>query len=298
GALRSNWMRWVRRPVKLAENRAEKIAGYLENVWGIEKKRISVHSRLDPAVPSSSETPEGRQENRRVELDISQDGMYQPIQLRAVEPTTEPREIPFTISSAVSSGAIDRWRVEIIGRDSTFGVISGNGVPPSEISWPLTQNDRERVLNQRDVHYRLSVYDSAGRAVSTPAQSLPLLLDTAVNIASSPNRPDNTADFLLVTFDFDRAELTRRGREELRSIFGRIGPNSRVTIVGYTDPIGNTEHNRTLATDRARRVASMMPAGTTVESRGAGPEEAPYSSTSPEGRFLSRTVRVVVTNPK
>jgi outer membrane protein OmpA-like peptidoglycan-associated protein len=71
-----------------------------------------------------------------------------------------------------------------------------------------------------------------------------------------------------------------------------------VSIVGYTDPVGEVERNRSLALARAQKVAAAMPKDAKVELRGAAPDEAPYSSTSPEGRFLSRTVRVVIRNPK
>jgi outer membrane protein OmpA-like peptidoglycan-associated protein len=71
-----------------------------------------------------------------------------------------------------------------------------------------------------------------------------------------------------------------------------------VNITGYTDQTGEQSRNIELATERANRVASLMPKGVPVESRGAAPSEAPYGSGSPEGRFLSRTVRVVVANPK
>lgn len=281
----------------LAATRAQQVADYLMNVWKIEKSRITVRSRIDPAVPSSSESPQGREENRRVELDFSDDDVYRPIQLRSVEPITEPPSIPFTVSTTRPDD-VARWEAKIVAGGATVETITGRGAPDGEIAWELENADRERVLSAGGASYSLTIYDKAGRSASTEAKRLPVRLDTTITVMSSADRPDNAAEFLLVTFDFDRAELTRRGRLELEAVLDRIGPASTVSIVGYTDPVGEVEHNKALALERARKVASSMPAGTKVEYRGASPDEAPYNSSSPEGRFLSRTVRVVVANPK
>ncbi|HVZ40976.1 MAG TPA: OmpA family protein [Candidatus Kapabacteria bacterium] len=281
----------------LAQRRAETVAKYLEDVWGIAPGRITVRSRLDPAVPSNPEYAEGRDENRRVELEFNDDAVYRPVQLRSVEPMTEPDSIPFRIS-ATSSSPVARWRAQITAEGMPLATLAGDGEPEGMAVWHLTDRDRERVLSTGTVSYGMRVYDSSGRSTATTPKAMPVRIDTTVSVARSATERDNSAEFLLVTFDFDRADLTRRGRLELNAILDRIGPDSRLSITGYTDQVGEGEHNRALALERARKVASFMPAGTPVQIRGAAPEEAPYSRNSPEGRFLSRTVRVVVTNPK
>ncbi|MBS1912579.1 MAG: OmpA family protein [Bacteroidetes bacterium] len=281
----------------LAQRRAETVATYLRDVWGIGPGRITVRSRLDPAVPSNQEYAEGRDENRRVELEFNDDAIYRPVQLRSVEPITEPDSIPFRIS-ATSTSRIARWRAQITTEGMPLASLAGDGEPEGTAVWHLTDRDRERVLSTGTVSYGMRVYDSSGHSAATTVKAMPVRIDTTVSVARSATERDNSAEFLLVTFDFDRADLTRRGRLELNAILDRIGPDSRLSITGYTDQVGEGEHNRALALERARKVASFMPTGTPVQVRGAAPEEAPYSRNSPEGRFLSRTVRVVVTNPK
>lgn len=282
---------------ELAQKRAEEVARFLQEQWGIDNKRLVIKSRIDPLLRSNSEYPEGREENRRVELEFSDDVIYYPIQLRSIEPITDPQQIPFTIS-ARSPLSIQRWNVEIGSGTEILKRIEGTGQPSGTIEWELTAEDRERVLTAGRVGYKITVFDSIGRSVTSPEKPLPVRLDTTVNVATSAQRPDNKAEFLLVTFDFNSSELTRRGKQELKTILERIGPASAVEIIGYTDPLGETDRNRALAEERAQRVASQLPNGANVVSRGAAPEEAPYSATSPEGRFLSRTVRVVIANPK
>lgn len=283
---------------KLAKERAETVARYLEEIWGIKRSRITVRSRLEPALPSNSRYAEGREENRRVELEFSDDAVQRPIQVRMVEPVTEPRAIPFRVSASSPLG-IERWRVAIAGANGwTLKELEGTGTLSELITWELTSADRERVIAGKGIRYSLSVFDSIGRSVSTVQHALPVAIDTTISIMTTAGRPDNSAEFLLVTFDFDRADLTRQGRRELEPILDRIGPGSRVEIVGYTDRVGDQEHNMTLAAERAQKIASHIPKGIPVEHRGASPDEAPYGNGTPEGRFLSRTVRVVVINPK
>jgi outer membrane protein OmpA-like peptidoglycan-associated protein len=282
---------------ELARRRAEGIAAYLRKRWGIDRRRIAIRSRLDPAVASNSERAEGREENRRVELEFSDDAIYRPIQIRSVEPAADPDSLAWRVTARLSHPAA-RWELRIERSDALIGRIESSETDLSRIAWKLTQREREQMLVGGAIGYRLRAFDSSGRVVESGARELPLRLDTTVSVAGSADRPDNTAEFLLVTFDFDRAELTARGREELKSILERIGPTSTIAITGYTDRTGESLRNRQLAEERAARIARQMPSDRPTSVRGAAPEEAPYSGTTPEGRFLSRTVRVVITDPK
>ncbi len=281
----------------LARRRADAVATYLIDRWGIDRRRITTASRVDPAVPSNSEHPEGLQENRRVEIMASQEDLERPVQIRSVEPTIEPSDVAF-ITSVTSSSPVERWRIDITSGDVSIRTIEGAGSPEGIVRWKLSQADRERMLSGDDLLYRLRVYDSSGQVAETIPRPLPLQLDTSISIASASGRPDNSAEFLLLRFEYDRSELTRRGLRDITAVLERIGPGSAVSIIGYTDSTGRIEHNRGLALERARRVAAMIPDGVTVSYRGASPDEAPYGSGSPEGRFLSRTVRIIITDPK
>lgn len=283
---------------KLAGERAEAVAQYLEKIWGISRNRLIIRSRVDPALPSNSRHEEGREENRRVELEFSDEAVNGSHSCRTVEPVTELRMIPFRVSAA-SPLSMERWQATITGANGwRLKDLEGTGAPPEMITWELSGNDRERVMAANGINYSLTVFDSAGRSISTAPSALPIVIDTTISFTTSMDRPENSAEFLLVTFDFDRAELTRLGRKELATILDRIGPQSRVEVVGYTDRVGDQEHNMALAAERARKIAELMPKGVPVEHRGASPDEAPYGNDTPEGRFLSRTVRVVITNPK
>src|SRR5262249_23003633 len=52
----------------LSRQRAEQVRNYLRDVWGIADDRITLEARNLPEKPSSSSSPDGMAENRRVEL--------------------------------------------------------------------------------------------------------------------------------------------------------------------------------------------------------------------------------------
>ncbi|MBC8144831.1 MAG: OmpA family protein, partial [bacterium] len=278
----------------LAKSRAEDVADYLEKAWSVPRSRMTVRGRVAPLVPTSSSTDEGLAENRRVEIAITDDALLAPVQQRTVEPVLEPNTIDF-VPTVKANRPIAKWSLEIGGKDGEM--VKGEGEPPAMITWNLTQDGREHLLAGGSAEYRLSVSDAGGEARTSDAHRIPLQLDTTVTVSTSATRPDNAAEFLLITFEFDQARLTARGRRELETIARRIGPSSTVTVTGYTDRIGEAEHNLTLARQRAERVAEQLPKASSVVVRGADKSEAPYSNDAPEGRFLSRTVRVVISNP-
>lgn len=279
----------------LARARAEQVATYLANVWSVPRSRIAVRSRIAPTVPTSSATEEGRAENRRVEIAVSDESLLAPVQQRTVEPVVEPRTIAFR-PTVRANHPISEWTLAI--GDHGGRTLTGSGEPPETITWELTQEERERLLGGGSAGYRLTVNAATGETASSPRNEIPLRLDTTVTVATSATRPDNAAEFLLITFEFDQARLTDRGRRELETIARRIGPASSVSVTGYTDRIGEAEHNLSLARERAERVAGLLPKAASLEVRGADQTEAPYTNETPEGRFLSRTVRVVIANPQ
>jgi outer membrane protein OmpA-like peptidoglycan-associated protein len=282
---------------QMTSERIRTIAEYLRTTWGISSDRIVAEPQRSSQVRSNEEYQEGREENRRVEIQFSKDEMFAPLQQRVIEPVTDPERIEFG-TRTVTSKPVDHWELRVGNARETKPTVTGQGAVPETLAWNLTTEDREEILSRSTTAYQLMLYDDAGRTITTQPKTLPVRRDTSVSVTTSNNTPLNAAEFLLITFDFDRAELTPRGRSDLKAIRERIGPASEVQITGYTDRLGDEAHNRALADARARQIASLLPQGTKVEARGAGPEEAPYSNETPAGRFLNRTVRVVIRNPK
>ena len=67
-------------------------------------------------------------------------------------------------------------------------------------------------------------------------------------------------------------------------------------IVGYTDRLGEEQHNQELSAQRALSTARALGVPTSSAS-GAGESQLLFDNNLPEGRFYSRTVNVTIKTP-
>ena len=69
-----------------------------------------------------------------------------------------------------------------------------------------------------------------------------------------------------------------------------------MSIVGYSDRLGEAEHNLKLSTERAQNTAKEL--GVSVDNaQGGGENTELFDNNLPEGRFYSRTVSIVIETP-
>lgn len=61
-----------------------------------------------------------------------------------------------------------------------------------------------------------------------------------------------------VLFAFDKADLTVNGKTELDKIANNIQSNTKVTVVGHADAIGEAKYNQQLSLRRAKAVAEYL----------------------------------------
>ena len=104
----------------------------------------------------------------------------------------------------------------------------------------------------------------------------------------------------LILFDFDKATISARNKAVIDELKSSITPKSKVQILGYTDQLGDPEHNQKLSEDRAdavRKAFGDALNGIDVTTKGLGSTEPLYPNDTPEGRFYSRTVVVVISTP-
>jgi outer membrane protein OmpA-like peptidoglycan-associated protein len=105
-----------------------------------------------------------------------------------------------------------------------------------------------------------------------------------------------------VGFNYNSAELLTRHSVQLRDVAESISPDADVTITGYTDRVGDAERNRLLSLERARgvevalkgikeRLGETMPRPRVL---GLGNEHEVFENDLPEGRMLSRMVKVTI----
>jgi len=114
---------------------------------------------------------------------------------------------------------------------------------------------------------------------------------------SQKQTSDKRIDYYsIILFEFNSPQLSQEQLRQSKFIKDRIESNSKVTITGYTDRMGEDEYNIKLSEGRARNMARALKLDN-VEIKGLGKSLQLYDNTLPEGRFYCRTVEVIVETP-
>jgi len=103
---------------------------------------------------------------------------------------------------------------------------------------------------------------------------------------------------LHVNFDFDKATIRSQNDPDLQKAveFIRRYPNSKISLVGFTDSIGTPEYNQGLSERRAAAVKEFLVRhgvdASRIEASGRGENDPVADNKTREGRFLNRRVEV------
>jgi OOP family OmpA-OmpF porin len=103
-------------------------------------------------------------------------------------------------------------------------------------------------------------------------------------------------------FDFDKAELTAKGKESIEAYRDTLMPELAEAyagiIIGHTDSVGDAKYNQGLSLRRAQAVHDYLVATGTPEEKlrviGRGEDEPIASNETKEGQAKNRRVEVIV----
>jgi outer membrane protein OmpA-like peptidoglycan-associated protein len=263
-------------------------------VWSIDPKRIQTQGRLLPEHPSPVDSVLGQQENRRVEMLVSDERITDPIVVTNTEHLATPPNIQL-IPTIHSKYGIRHIRAAIIGGGRELLSLDGDA-PAHKLL-----NLNEDILSQLSDSLRLllEVTDSNGESV-TATNSIPLVINRIAR-----DRTEGLDRFSLILFGFDRSSIEGKNERLLGNIaraLPALNPE-RVTIVGYTDEMGDPQHNEQLSQERASEArvalenymrALKLPLPGSILTEGRGAKDRLYDNTLPEGRFFSRTVNITI----
>jgi outer membrane protein OmpA-like peptidoglycan-associated protein len=271
--------------LKLARRRAERVAGYLESVWGIDRSRLHVVTRLHPAAQSNEETEEGREENRRVEIASARYEIVAPVLLADTTAVSVASNIRIT-SSSPESARVESWRLELL-HGGSVAAMEGTGAPPSDTTRAdLVLASGEEELTDR-LEAVLRIRDAAGNEATARD-------DIAVRHRVESDYIDYGAgQYSLILFDFGRADLRPEHQKIVDLINSRTPDGATSTVAGFTDRLGEAALNLELSRNRATTVAKTL-RGRIDRIVAEGEERLLYDNELPEGRFYSRCVTVEV----
>ena len=278
----------------LSKARAESVKNYLTERWGIESGRIEVKDRNLPALPSNPDSTDGDQENRRVEIVSNRESLLEPVRTDDTLRTVDPPAIRVKSTYTADAG-IEDWSLQIRQGPQLLKEFSGSGTVPEKFDWNIEEDPTNIPRRQQPLTVLLSLRDGQGQTESAVTQ-LPV-----EQITIQRKRQDTLGDivydrFNLITFEFNSATLSPPSKRIAKDIRERIKPESTVKIVGYSDRLGEEEHNLKLSTERAQNTARELRVPL-ENATGGGENTELYDNNLPEGRFYSRTVSIVIETP-
>lgn len=286
---------------RLAAARAETIRRYLVDVWRIPARRITVRGGALPPNPARENAEEGFEENARAEIVSSDPNILAPHSRRHIQRVANPPGITF-FPKVLAEAGVGNWRLQVEQDGKPWRSFSGEGGIPDSIPWNWRGDRGDLPQFPMRLGYRLEVVDSAGQIRSTDPMAI------AVDYRSVGQRlerriKDSTIEsYSLLLFNYDSPKLSPGDQELIRAITSQeISPRAVVHFRGYTDSLGDAEHNRQLANSRAAEAARLFRSVTlpavkiVVHDDGGERERFPYNT--PEGRSHDRTVIIDIRTP-
>ena len=285
----------------LSRARAEGVKAYLQYIWGIDPARMAVEVRNLPEVPTSGRTPEGHEENRRVEI-YSEEAAILDVVKSTYADYNSNLEVLTVVPRIESEHGIDRWAVTVLGDGQPIFEESGTAMPGEELALKDAALTPEALSKFKQLSARLVVEDMEGQILTLDAGAVPIEF-----IQRETQRARNLGyrvqeKYALILFDFDSDHIKERNAEVVETIVARIRqfPQAKVAIVGHTDNIGKEDYNLKLSERRAKAVDKQVTADlgdspqTTITQLGVGSFDPLYGNGLPENRALNRTVTVTL----
>ncbi len=280
----------------LSRRRAETVRDYFVSVWKIRPDRIVVRSRNLPADPSAQDTPEGQAENRRVEITSDTDAIIAPIRREELDYRTSLSAL--NLRSAIDApNGIASWELTLRRGPELLYTAPQGTQPPEVASYSIDGERFQRNSQSLTAHLRVTDRKDQTREVTRNVTVRSLTVEKKKEEQLGDLRVNRSK---LILFDFDKATLSPRNRGIIREVMSSIEPESRVTILGFTDITGNPEHNLKLSQQRADAVKEAM--GGSVQARGItalgkGDTQLLFPNETPEGRFYCRMVQIIIETP-
>ena len=281
---------------ELAGKRVGTVREYLANVWNVDRSRIMIEMdsrKCSPDNPTMSRIPQGYEENRRIEIISDQKDILAPvIRSRYVEITEyTPKDLYISSSETIGENIIS-WKLASQLGDSVLHAKDGAQLP-LWIQMPIEKEDARLMQQSMNDQLQMSmiIQDNEGD-VGSAKVNIPIQRDTT-NFAIQR--------LSLMHFPVQKATLDKQGRNAIDAFLQDLEDNASISIIGYTDNLGNAQSNMELSKERAETVykyiRSIKPKSNIIKVNGLGSTALPPGIRShelPESRFLSRTVQIEI----
>lgn len=279
--------------LELSRRRAVQVKNYLVEVWDINPKRITIKYQNLPDKFTNPNISEGIEENQRVEIYSNDFSILQPVRLREIQKTSNPPIIEI-IPQVISDSQIEGWGITVEQNGQVLRNFSGTDIP-EKVIWNVEKEPMPRLEVPIEVSF--FAFDILNQKESSKV-NLRIEQKTIRKKREILKEDKKIEKFSLIVFDFDKAEIQPNQKPILNEIKLRIQPNSRVTITGFTDKIGEPSYNKELAMRRCIEVKKFLAlSDSQVDMIPIGSNYLLYDNSLPQGRSYSRTVQITIETP-
>lgn len=280
--------------LSLSTRRAESVKEYLVKTWGIADVRIKTESRNLPEKAAFSQSAEGYQENRRVEILTSNTEITAPIITKDTLRKANPPILRF-YPRVENEVPLSRWILTAEQNSVVVKRFEGSGNLPSSLDWTMDQ-EGSHPRSEGTLVYTLQVTDTNNR--TERSTGVIAVEQTTIRRKQIERRGDKEINrYSLILFEVRSSDITSTNKPIIDLIRKNIAPNSTVSVAGYTDRLGDPKANQTIAEGRAKATASALRLQSDrVSISGQGNADT-YNPNLPEGRLYTRTVDVVIETP-
>lgn len=263
-------------PLELARARAENVKLALI-AMGVSANRIIISHRELPQYPSNSEFEEGREENRRVDIELVNAPSVTYVKTRTFRRLLAQQSYGYSI---VPKEQVQH--VEVATSDRTF-----------ESRRPQLQDSSFLSVRLRDEQREVPI--ELGVTVNDTLQEKAIATIDVTTLEQRVVEQDMRRFRPLLRFNYNSSVLTNEHKELLEQMASTIPGKYNLVVRGTSDALGSTVRNEQLRKERAKHVASylrkLVPSevGITTE---VGP--GTFSAETPAGRFLNRAIQILV----
>ena len=273
--------------------RAQTVKRYFTDIWKIDPDRIKTQVEfVSSNAPTAMTEQEKAEEMRRVEITSNVWDVIKPVFSRDTIVEYRPAIISF-VPEVYSDAGVSNWKIDVAQDRNNLVNLTGTGFPAS--SYEMNVSEKRNGISEagNKIRYYIDVTDQRGQVFKSDTKVIPYQYTSIMTKQEEKIEDVVVGRYSLILFDFDKADISAHNKRIIEFIKGRITPESRITITGYTDAIGDEDYNQRLSEERAKSVANAI--GFIAESiKGLGETMLLYDVKLPEGRFYCRTVEITI----
>lgn len=288
---------------------AQSVKTYLVDVFSINPTRIAIEGRNKPKVPSEKEGKTIdldllRAEDRRVTIESNspallmefQSGPTAPLKPVVFKVQEAPVDSYVTFKTKGAEEAFTSWRLELTDEN---GMVENYG--------PFTEE--EVSISGKTILGNQTQGDFKVKMIGTTDDGMEIIEESNTNVVLWAPAQAQEAMRFSILYEFDDSTAINMYEKYLTEVVApKIPENSKVSIHGHTDVIGEAENNKRLSLARANNVKNILVkalAGSNkrnvqfeVQGFGEDTSKSDFGNRLPEQRAYNRTVIIDLVQKK